>query len=71
LLILDFILDDTKDGPLFAALFSLNMLTGTPDGRSYNQQELSDMMTQAGLSDIQRSPYRGPTDSGVISGKKQ
>jgi SAM-dependent methyltransferase len=71
LLIHEFILDDTKDGPLFAALFSLNMLTGTPDGRSYNQQELSDMMTQAGLSDIQRSPYRGPTDSGVISGKKQ
>ncbi len=71
LLIHDFILDDTRDGPLFAALFSLNMLAGTPEGRSYGEHELIAMMTQAGLSDIQRSPYRGPTDSGVISGKKQ
>ncbi len=71
LFIHDFILDDTRDGPLFAALFSLNMLTGTPEGRSYVQQELVDMMTQAGLSDIQRSPYCGPTDAGIISGKKR
>ncbi len=70
LLIHDFILDDTKDGPLFATLFSMNMLIGTPKGRSYVQQELIDMMTQAGLSNIQRSPYRGPTDSGVILGQK-
>ena len=52
LLIHDFILDDTRDGPLFAALFSLNMLAGTPEGRSYGQQELVDMMTRAGLRDI-------------------
>jgi hypothetical protein len=71
MLIHDFILDDTGDGPLFAALFSLNMLSGTPEGRSYAQQELVDMMTQAGLSNIQRIPYHGPTDSGVISAKKQ
>lgn len=71
LLIHDFILDDTRDGPLFATLFSLNMLAGTPEGRSYAQQEISDMMTQAGLVDIQRSPYRGPTDAGIISGIKR
>ena len=70
LLIHDFILDDSKDRPLFAALFSLNMLAGTPEGRSYGQQELAAMMSQAGLSDIQRSPYKGPTESGVICGKK-
>lgn len=71
LLIHDFILDDTRDGPLFATLFSLNMLAGTTEGRSYAQQEISDMMTQAGLVDIQRSPYRGPTDAGIISGIKR
>ena len=70
LLLHDFILDDTRDGPLFATLFSLNMLLGTPEGRSYTEQEFVDMMKQAGLSDIQRTPYRGPTESGILSGKK-
>jgi len=32
LLIQEFILNDGKDGPLFPALFSLNMLLGTPTG---------------------------------------
>jgi hypothetical protein len=70
LLLHDFILDDTRDGPLFPTLFSMNMLLGTPEGRSYTEQELVDMMKQAGLSDIQRAPYCGPTESGILSGKK-
>ena len=70
LLLHDFILDDTRDGPLFPTLFSMNMLLGTPEGRSYTEQELVDMMKQAGLSDIQRTPYCGPTESGILSGKK-
>ena len=28
------------------------------------------MMKQAGLRDIQRTPYRGPTESGILSGNK-
>lgn len=70
LLLHDFILDDTRDSPLFPTLFSMNMLLGTPEGRSYTERELVEMMKQAGLSDIQRSPYRGPTESGILSGKK-
>ncbi len=70
LLLHDFILDATRDGPLFPTLFSMNMLLGTPEGRSYTEKEFIDMMKQAGLSDIQRSPYRGPTESGILSGKK-
>lgn len=70
LLLHDFILDDTRDSPLFPTLFSMNMLLGTPEGRSYTEQEFVDMMKQAGLSDIQRTPYCGPTESGVLSGKK-
>jgi len=70
LLLHDFILDDTRDGPLFPTLFSMNMLLGTPEGRAYTEQEFVHMMKQAGLSDIQRSPYCGPTESGILTGKK-
>jgi len=68
LLLHDFILDDTRDGPVFPTLFSMNMLLGTPEGRTYTEQELVNMMKQAGLSDIQRKPYCGPTESGILSG---
>ena len=71
LLLHDFILEDTRDGPLFATLFSMNMLLGTPEGRSYTEKELVHMMKGAGLRDIQRSPYGGPTESGILSGKKE
>ncbi len=70
IMIHDFILDNTKDSPLFPALFSMNMLLGTHEGRSYSEQEIVEMLKSAGVSDIQRSPFRGPTDSGVIIGKK-
>jgi len=70
LLLHDFILDDTGDGPLFPTLFSLNMLLGTPEGRAYTEQEFVEMMNQAGLGNIQRTSYRGPTESGILSGRK-
>jgi len=41
----EFILDDTMDGPLFPALFSLNMLLGTPQGRSYSQKQLEEKIS--------------------------
>jgi hypothetical protein len=66
----EFILDDSLDGPLFAALFSLNMLLGTPQGRAYSQSQLSRMLTLAGITDIRRTEFRGATDSGIIIGKK-
>ncbi len=67
-LIHDFILDNTMDGPLFPALFSLNMLLGTPKGQSYNEAQLIEMMYKAGVKEIQRIPFRGPTDSGILMG---
>lgn len=67
----EFILDDTKDGPLHPALFSLNMFLGTPEGRSYSQKELSDMFTECGVTDIVRLPFTGPTQSGILSGIKK
>ncbi|RJP82012.1 MAG: SAM-dependent methyltransferase [Desulfobacteraceae bacterium] len=68
ILIHEFILNDTMDGPLFPALFSLNMLLGTPNGRSYSEAQLMRMLKSAGFRDIQRLPFSGPNDSGIIAG---
>ena len=70
MLIHEFILDDSMDGPLFPALFSLNMLVRTREGRSYSEGQLRDMLTRAGMVGIQRLAFRGPTDSGIILGYK-
>jgi SAM-dependent methyltransferase len=67
ILIHDFILNDTLDAPLFPALFALNMLLGTPSGQSYSQAQLSAMLEEAGCINIQRFPFQGPNDSGIIS----
>jgi len=68
IIIHEFILNDTLDGPLFPALFSLNMLLGTESGRSYSEAELSAMLAAAGVRDIRRIPVQTPNDSGVIRG---
>ena len=68
ILVHDFLLNDTHDGPLFPALFALNMLVNTEEGRSYSEEEVKDMLVQAGVHNIRRLPFRGPTDSGILSG---
>ena len=68
IIIHEFILDNTKDSPLFPALFSLNMLLGTPGGQSYSEQELAAMLEKAGVKRIKRHPFKGPTDSGILIG---
>lgn len=68
ILIHDFILDDSFDGPLFPALFSLNMLINTQEGRSYTEAQLKEMLENAGVKEIQRLAFRGPNDSGIVSG---
>jgi SAM-dependent methyltransferase len=70
LLIHDFILEDTRDNPLFAALFSLNMLLNTEQGQAYSEGEITAMMEGAGLRSIRRLPFRGPNDSGVMAGER-
>ncbi len=68
LMVHEFLLDDDMAGPLFPALFSLNMLTGTAEGRSYTRGQLEEMMAGAGVRDITLLPFRGPTDSRVLAG---
>ena len=63
----EFILDDTRDGPLFPALFSLNMLLGTASGRSYTEHELTAMLTEAGFGQIAKIPVDTPNDSAILT----
>ena len=70
ILIHDFILDDSRDGPEFPALFSLNMLVGTRYGQAYSESEIKAMLSRAGMTSVERLAFRGPTDSGIISGTK-
>ncbi len=64
----EFILDDSMDGPLFPALFSLNMLLNTPAGRAYSEGELFAMLAAAGVRDARRLPLELPNGAGVIAG---
>jgi len=64
----DFILKNTMDGPLFPALFSLNMFLGTSGGQSYSEKQITGMLATAGVKEIRRLSFKGPTDSGIITG---
>ncbi|MFP4040437.1 MAG: methyltransferase [Desulfosudaceae bacterium] len=66
----DFILKNDRTGPLFPALFSLNMLVATPDGRTYTEKEIFEMLDGAGFHDIKRLKYQGPTESGIITASR-
>jgi len=68
IIIHEFILNNSMDGPLFPALFSLNMLVGTDSGQAYSEQQIMDMLAEAGVTDIRRLPVQTPNDSGVITG---
>lgn len=71
IIIHEFILNDSEDGPLFPALFSLNMLVGTPEGQSYSESALTEMLAEAGMVDIQRIPFESPNDSGLLLGRRR
>ncbi|UCD79144.1 MAG: methyltransferase [Desulfobacterales bacterium] len=70
IIIHEFILNNSMDGPLFPALFSLNMLLGTDEGQSYSEKQLADMLAAAGVRNIRRIAVQTPNDSGLIVGEK-
>jgi predicted O-methyltransferase YrrM len=70
IIIHDFILDNSKDGPEFPALFSLNMLLADTGGRSYSEEELSGMLVNEGIEGITHHPFRAPNDSSIMYGVK-
>lgn len=68
-LVHDFIMDDSFNGPLFPALFSLNMLVNTKQGQTYSQDQIKEMLLNAGFKKIRRLPFRGPSESGIMIGE--
>ncbi|TYO99394.1 ubiquinone/menaquinone biosynthesis C-methylase UbiE [Geothermobacter ehrlichii] len=70
LLVQEFLLAADRIAPEFPALFSLNMLLGTPQGQAYSEPELVEMMRQAGLKGIERLPLELPNGVGILVGRK-
>ena len=66
LLIHDFILNEDKISPSFAALFSLNMLVGTQMGRTYASSEIIDWLKAAGVLHIEQIAVQHPNESSII-----
>lgn len=66
----DFYLNESMDGPLFPTLFALNMLLGTDGGQAYSQEQVEAMLAEAGLQSIERLPFDAPNDSGLLIGTK-
>jgi SAM-dependent methyltransferase len=64
----DFVLDEDGTGPRQAALFSINMLVGTPFGRSYRESEYAAWLGAAGLVDVARVRLPGPAH--LLVGRK-
>lgn len=65
----EFVLDETRTQPQFAALFSLNMLIGTQEGASYTESEYRTWLENTGFKHISRIDLE--FNSALIIGKKQ
>jgi precorrin-6B methylase 2 len=63
----DFIMDEDRTAPAFAAMFALNMLVGTEGGDTYTGAEVGEWMTGAGLSGIKRIDT--PFGASLITGR--
>jgi len=68
IIVQDFILDDDGCGPLFPALFSLNMVVNTEAGRSYREGELKGLLAAAGVGSLRRIHHDLPGHTGLITG---
>lgn len=66
----DFVLEDTRDEPLFPALFSLNMYLRTRGGKAYSKSEITDMLEETGFRDISFVRVDLPNQSGLLFAKK-
>ncbi len=64
----EFVLDETRTRPQFAALFSLNMLIGTQEGASYTESEYRTWLVNARFKDIKRIDLE--SNSTLIIGEK-
>ena len=52
----DYIVNEEGVGPLFASLFDLTMLVGTPQGKCYTSLEIKELLSQLGAEKIRLLP---------------
>jgi SAM-dependent methyltransferase len=57
LLIHDYLLDDTRTGPLIPALLALHLMLVSEDGQVYSGAELRSLLTQAGFAEVSVQPF--------------
>ncbi len=56
----EFLFDEDKTGPLFPALFDLNMLKQTENGRVYTFTEIKSWLENTGFNHIKKQHLVGP-----------
>lgn len=66
----EFVLQEDKTEPIFAAMFALNMLVHTPRGRSYSFGEISTWLQDAGFSRPTAYHCDLPNDASLIRASK-
>ncbi len=66
LLVRDFFLDPSRTGPLWPALFGLNMLLWTPGGRSYAWGEVETWLRRVGFRRFRRVPMPVHKGDGLL-----
>ena len=64
----DFVLNEEGTEPVWAALFSLNMLTAGTQGRSYTHVEIREFLLAADFEGIEHIDLQG--DTGILIGRK-
>ena len=66
-LIHDYMLDDTRSGPLIPALLALHLTLVSEYGQIYSGAELCDLLTQAGFEEVRTEPFLTGHSSLVIA----
>jgi ubiquinone/menaquinone biosynthesis C-methylase UbiE len=54
LVVKDFLMNEDRSGPVFPALFAINMLVGRSCGTAYTNSDIHDWLKEAGLAPVQR-----------------
>lgn len=67
-IIVDFVLANEKTEPLFAALFSLNMLLRSDEGQAYSEMEIRSWLQETGFVKVETIELIGPVKA-VIAEK--
>jgi len=69
LVVAEFLVDETRTGPIWPAMFALHMYLLTTDGCVFSQDELKKMLSETGFKNIRPLPLE-PQDASVIIADK-